>query len=339
VSAPLVDRVGALGLLHPGAPVAVAFSGGRDSLCLLDVAVALAGPAAVLAVHVHHGLRGRDADADARGAADVARGLGATARVVRLRPPAPPGPGRGGPGAAAGARGPGSGPSPVPWARDARRAALRGAADAWGGPGTPVLVGHTASDQAETVLLRAISSPGARSLAGMAARDPGRGVLRPLLEAGVTRAEAGAWCAARGLAWRDDPTNPGTPRGRVRALLEGLEDVDGRAGAALVRTGALAREDDDALRAAAGAEVEAAGRGGVPRERLAGLPTGLGRRVLRRLAEDAVHAPCPRAGARLEDVLALRQGPGGRAALDLGDGARAVLAAGRIRCERSPPRG
>lgn len=322
MSAPLPDRVRALGLVEPGAAVVVALSGGRDSLCLLDVAAALAGPGAVLAVHVHHGLRGRDADADARAAAGLARGLGVASRVVRLRPPRPPGPG----------------PSPVPWAREARRAALRSAADAWGGPGAPVLVGHTASDQAETVLLRASSSPGTRALAGIAARDPERGVLRPLLEAGATRAEAGAWCASRGLVWRDDPTNPGTPRGRVRALLEGLERIDGRATAALVRTAALAREDDDALTAVAGAVVDAGGRDGVEREALAGVPAGIGRRVLRRLAEDALGAPCPRAGTRLEEVLALPAAGGARAALDLGDGARAVVVAGRVRCEPSPPR-
>lgn len=314
-------RVGAAGGLPEDGPAVVAFSGGRDSLCLLDVAAGLLGPRELLAVHVHHGLRGRDADEDAAAAAATARGLAVAARVVRLRPPVPPGPGA---------------PSPVPWAREARRAALRAAADAWGGPGTPVLVAHTASDQAETVLLRAISSPGTRALAGIAERDAARGVLRPLLAAGVTRAEAGAWCAARGLTWRDDPTNPATPRGRVRALLAGLEAVDARATAALVRTAALAREDDDALRAAARALV-AAGEG-VGLGALTAAPAAVGRRVLRALAEDATGAACPRVGGRLEDVLALAAAPGRPALLDLGDGARAVVQDGLVRCVRSPPR-
>lgn len=360
MSTTVPGRVDALGVLAPGAPVVVAFSGGRDSLCLLDVAVTLAGADAVLAVHVHHGLRGRDADEDARAATALAGRLGCAARVTRLAVP----------DAVRGAGG-----SPVPWARDARRAALRSAADAWGGPGTPVLVAHTASDQAETVLLRAISSPGTRALAGIAERDDPRGVVRPLLAAGVTRAEAGAWCAARSLRWRDDPTNPTTPRGRVRALLEGLEGIDGRATAALGRTAALAREDDDALWSAADALLATAtatatagagagedrgapddggtqqddgrtsdhGGGGdrAPGIAIAALdaaPTAVGRRVLRRLAEAAVGAPCPRVGARLAEVLALRPAGGAPAALDLGDGARAVVRDGRLRCVRSPPR-
>ena len=161
-------------------------------------------------------------------------------------------------------------------------------------------------------------------------------MLRPLLAAGVTRAEAGAWCTARGLVWRDDPTNPGTPRGRVRDLLPRLEEIDPRAVAALGRTAALAREDDEALVAAAGALVGPAGDVGTAELRAA--PPAIGRRVLRRLAEDAVGRPCPRVGSRLADVLALTSGGAGAAALDVGDGARAVVRAGRLRCVPSPAR-
>ncbi|MEV4423072.1 ATP-binding protein, partial [Patulibacter sp. NPDC049589] len=230
--------------------------------------------------------------------------------------------------------------SPASWARDARRRALRGAADAWGGPGTPVLVAHTAGDQAETVLLRAISSPGTRALAGIAERDDARGVLRPLLAAGLTREETGAWCRDRGLTWTDDPTNPTTPRGRVRALLTELERIDGRAPAALVRTAALAREDEEALAAAAAQLLASAGvpPDGMGEAALRAAPVALGRRVLRTLAERATGAGCPRAGARLEEVLALRPEGSAAAALDLGDGARAVLRGGVVRCVPTPPR-
>ena len=53
----LLERVRATGLLAPGAPVVVLLSGGRDSVCLLDVAVRLAGADAVSALHVNYGLR------------------------------------------------------------------------------------------------------------------------------------------------------------------------------------------------------------------------------------------------------------------------------------------
>jgi tRNA(Ile)-lysidine synthase len=318
----LLPRVAATDLLVAGEPLVVGVSGGRDSLCLLGLAAELVGVSAVLAVHVHHGLRGAAADGDALAAADAARRLGVAARVVRLRVPA---------AVAA------SPSSPAVWARDARKAALRAAADAWGGPAAQVAVAHTASDQAETVLLRAISSPGARSLAGMAVRDVDRGVVRPLLAAGVTRAETGAWCTAHGLRWRDDATNATGPRGRVRSLLEGLEAVDGRAVRALTLTADRAREDDAALRAAA-VQLLAPSCGGVARDALAAAPSAVGRRALRALAEAAVGRPCPRVGARLEDVLGLRAAAGAGAAMDLGDGVRATLRDGCVRCTPSPPR-
>lgn len=338
----VIERVAASGTIVPGAAIVVGLSGGRDSLCLLDVVVRLAGADAVLAVHVHHGLRGVPADRDAERACAAALRLGAAARVVRLTVPEEVRT---------------SGGSPAVWARDARRRALRAAADRWGAgneaagagdasaavaaaagaPGVPVAVAHTASDQAETVLLRAISSPGTRALAGIALHDERRGVVRPLLAAAVTRAEAGDWCAAQGLSWRDDGSNPTGPRGRVRALLAGLEAVDGRAVAALGRTATRAREDDDALRQQARTLVAEAGGDRVPRDRLVAAPVAVGRRALRLLAEAAVGRSCSRVEARLEEVLALEVGARGRAALDLGDGVRAVLAGGVLRCEPSPP--
>jgi tRNA(Ile)-lysidine synthase len=65
---------------------------------------------------------------------------------------------------------------------------------------------------------------------------------------------------------------------------------------------------------------------------LAALPRALARLVVRRLAEDATGALCPRAATRLADLLELRDG-----ALDVGDGARAVADAGVLRFERTPP--
>ena len=47
------------GLLAGGRPVVVMYSGGRDSTCLLDLAVRIAGPAAVTALHVNYRLRAR----------------------------------------------------------------------------------------------------------------------------------------------------------------------------------------------------------------------------------------------------------------------------------------
>src|SRR5205823_13795653 len=86
------------------------------------------------------------------------------------------------------------------WARDIRyggaaRLALR--------RGARVAAGHTATDQAETVLYRLAASPGRRALLGMPARD-GR-LVRPLLD--FTREDTAAYCRARGLGWREAPSN------------------------------------------------------------------------------------------------------------------------------------
>ena len=83
-----------------------------------------------------------------------------------------------------------------------------------------VLLGHTADDQAETVLMRLARGSGVDGLAGMEARA---GLfLRPLLE--VWRAELRDWLRARGLGWVEDPSNDDLRFDRVKArrLLEDL---------------------------------------------------------------------------------------------------------------------
>lgn len=324
-------RVAATGLLVAGAPLVVAVSGGRDSLCLLGLAAEIVGTDVVLAAHVHHGLRGRSADRDAERVTALAAELGVAVRVVRLAVPDE-----------VRAR---SG-SPVAWARDARRIALRATADRWAGPGTPVAVGHTASDQAETVLLRAISSPGTRALAAIAPRDAARGVVRPLLAAGMTRADTGAWCTAHGVGWHDDPTNPDSPRGRIREVLVTLEALDVRATGTLVATAERAREDDAALREAAArllhpGDERTDGAAWVRRTATAEVPRAVARRAIRLLAEATTARECGRVEGRIDDVLALTPAPCRPAALDLGDGVRVLVSDGtdgRIWCAASPPR-
>ena len=87
-----------------------------------------------------------------------------------------------------------------------------------------VAVGHTASDQAETILYRLAAAPSRRALLGMEARSGS--IVRPLLS--VTRAETEAWCRSAGLAFRDDPSNADArfARNRVRAeLLPALRQI------------------------------------------------------------------------------------------------------------------
>jgi tRNA(Ile)-lysidine synthase len=300
----LLEHVRATGLLPPGDDVLVLLSGGRDSVCLLDVAVELG--CVVRALHVNYGLRD-DSDADEAHCRELCRRLGVELVVHHAQRPDD-------------ATG-----NVQAWARDVRYA--QAASEA--GAGT-IAVAHTASDQAETILYRLAASPGRRALLGMEPRV-GR-LVRPLL--GVSREQTGAWCRARGLPWRDDPTNESDQyaRGRVRArLLPALEAVDPRAAANIVRTAELLRDEaavlDDVV------ETTLAGRDRIERDRLAEMPIALARLVVRRLAEAATGGLCARAAARLDDILAL----GDAGALDVGDGVRAVVEGGVVRFEPTPP--
>ena len=300
----VLARVRATGLLVAGADVVVLLSGGRDSVCLLDVAVELGCSARAL--HVNYGLRDEAGEDEAHCRALCER-LGVALTVHRAaRPDDAPG-------------------TLQAWARDVRYAA---AAEVAGGD--LVAVGHTASDQAETVLYRLAASPGRRALLGMRPRSGH--LVRPLLA--VTREQTGAWCRARGLAWRDDVTNASDDfaRGRVRhGLLAALEAVDVRAAANVVRTAELLREEAEVLDVVV--DTALAGRDRIALEHLTALPPALARLVVRRLAEAATGGLCARAPARLDDIVGL----GRDGALDVGDGARAVVSGGVLRFEATPP--
>jgi tRNA(Ile)-lysidine synthase len=306
----VLSRVRAGGLLPEGRPVVVLLSGGRDSVCLLDVAVELAGPEAVSALHVDHGLR-PDAAEDAAHCQALCERLGVELRVHEARRPEGAG-------------------NVQAWARDVRYGEGARMAAALG---ARLAAGHTATDQAETVLYRLAASPGRRALLGMP--DAAGLLVRPLLRAGLTREDTAAWCASRGLAWREDPGNEGDAfaRSRVRAgLVPALRAVHPHAEANVLRTAALLREEAAVLDEVVATAL--AGRDHIGVEHLAALPPALARLVVRRLAEDATGGLCARAAARLHDILALD--PAG-AALDVGDGARAVVADGVLRMVPVPP--
>jgi tRNA(Ile)-lysidine synthase len=305
----LLERVAAGGLLEPGRPVAVLLSCVRDSVCLLDVAVALCGAPAVRALHVNYGLRDEAAGDEAHCRA-LCAALGVELVVEQAaRPDDAPG-------------------NVQAWARDVRYAAAARLAAA-AGAGGRVAAAHTATDQAETILYRLAASPGRRALLGMPARS-GR-LVRPLLA--ITREETAAWCRARGLDWREDATNASRvyARGRVRAdLVPALRAVHPAAERNVVRTAELLRDEAEVLDVVV--DTALGGRDRIAVDHLGALPRALARLVLRRLAEGATGELCARAPGRLDDILALGDG-----ALDLGAGARAVVAGGVLRCERTPP--
>lgn len=268
-------------------PVLVACSGGADSLALAG-ALAFEAPRAgraAGAVTVDHGLQ--------EGSAERARAVVISLRDLGLTPVEATGvmvDGAGGPEAAA---------------RTARYAALDDAAARHGA--AAVLLGHTLSDQAETVLLGLARGSGARSLAGMP-RASGL-YRRPLLD--LERATTRRACLAMGLTPWDDPHNvdPSFARARVRhELLPVLEKTLGPGIAeALARTARLLREDADALDGwadeAADEAMDAAGD--LDADRLAALPGAVRGRLLRRAAVAAGAPPGTLAAVHVEAVDAL----------------------------------
>jgi tRNA(Ile)-lysidine synthase len=307
----MLEAVRAGGMLPDRTPLIAMLSGGRDSVCLLDLAARLLGASEVTALHVNYGLRD-DSDADERHCAELCEALGVRLQVERPRRPEGPG-------------------NLQAWARDTRYAAAAGLAE---GEGASIATGHTADDQVETILYRLASSPSRRALLGMRPRD-GK-LVRPLL--GFTRGQTTAYGEEQGLAWRDDPTNEGSAyaRNRVRhGLARALADVHPAAAQNVLRTAELLRDEAEVLDALVAAELD--GSGGLPRntielERLAELPPALRRLVVQRLADRAAGRPVAGAARHAEEVAALRRT--GTAMLDLGAGVRAIAERGLLRAER-----
>jgi tRNA(Ile)-lysidine synthase len=170
----------------PGdAPVAVGFSGGRDSTVLLhrlaaDPVIRARG---LRALHVDHGLQPASAGWAER-CREFCAGLGVEFVPVRVDVVA-------------------RGDGPEAAARRARREAFA----ALQRPGETIALAHHRDDQAETVLLRLLRGAGGDGLAAMRAVRPfGSGVLwRPLLD--VPSAALADYAAAHRLAWIDDPSN------------------------------------------------------------------------------------------------------------------------------------
>jgi tRNA(Ile)-lysidine synthase len=309
----VLELVGQGGLLQQGRPVVAMISGGRDSVCLLDLAVRICGAGAVRALHVNYGLR-EQADEDERHCAALCERLDVRLEVLRAKGQQEP------------IRG-----NLQAWARRLRYEQAERIAQPID---AAIAVGHTSSDQVETILYRLAASPGRRALLGMRAQE-GR-VVRPLL--GISREQTAAYCQARGLGWREDESNLSEryARNRVRhRLLPALRELHPTAEANVLRTAELLREETDVLEALVDAEL--ADAQSISVERLAALPPALARMVVVRLAERAAGRLAPQAGERVAELVELGR-RGGRAELHLGALVGAVLQGGRLSMVRLPPR-
>jgi tRNA(Ile)-lysidine synthase len=295
----LLDAVRSGGLLAPGRSVVVMLSGGRDSTCLTDLAVRIAGTGYVRALHVNYGLRDAASD-DERWCRELCDRLDIALEVRR-------------PGRAAGG-------NLQAWAREVRYSA---AAEIARGGSADMAAGHTATDQVETVLYRLASSPSRRALLGMRPRQ-GR-LVRPLLS--FTREQTAAYCRERGLPWREDESNGSDAyaRGRVRTgLVPALREIHPAAEQNVLALVELLREEAAVLEELV--DDVLGGQTQIELERRRGLPPALRRLVVQRLADGAVGRPAPGTARRAEEIVALSD----HASLDLPHGVRAEVRRGRL---------
>ena len=232
-------------LLKPGLRLAVGLSGGADSVALVRALAARSGEMGLVlhAAHLHHGLRGEEADGDLDFCRELAAKLDIPFHEARVD-------------TAAEARADRKSRKPAETIEEAARR-LR---YAWfrklmtETPLDAIATAHTLDDQAETVLAKFLRGAWTEGLAGIAPKlespEGGGTILRPLLS--VTRAEIEAYLRELGQDWREDSSNRHLTftRNRIRhELLPLLEGWNPRLREHLAQMAAIATDEENWWRA------------------------------------------------------------------------------------------
>lgn len=266
-------------MLLPGERVLVAVSGGADSLALLHLLVreqAALQLREVAAAHIHHGLRGEEADRDEQVVRAFCDACGVCLFVCHAD-------------VAAEARRRGGGVEEA--GRAVRYAFLERTAAENGFD--RIATAHTLTDAMETVLLHMARGTGLGGLTGI---PPVRGrIIRPLLA--VTRAEVEAYDAAAGIAFVTDSTNADVTfaRNRVRGdVLPALYQLNPRVDEAFARLMRATRADEGYLREQTAAALDNARivHGLYRADMLRALHPALAARVVRQAVEESVGVCC-----------------------------------------------
>jgi tRNA(Ile)-lysidine synthase len=287
-------------LLKPGLRLAVGLSGGADSVALLRVLAERSGELGLVlhAAHLHHGLRGEEADADLAFARDLAARLGLPFHDARVDAAAE---------ALADPASDKAGESIEEAARRLRYGWFRQLMAS--GEVEAVATAHTQDDQAETVLAKFLRGAWTEGMSGIhpVVEFPEGRILRPLLAA--TRVQIEAYLGGLGQVWREDSSNRHLTftRNRIRhELLPQLEGWNPRLREHLAQMAELARDEEawwqaELARLAPqmllpGRPVRGGGRAAgeelaLDVTRLVGLATALQRRLLRYCAERLGAAP------------------------------------------------
>ncbi|HLX29655.1 MAG TPA: tRNA lysidine(34) synthetase TilS [Casimicrobiaceae bacterium] len=306
--------------LPDGGTVAVALSGGRDSVALLDAAAHGATSASVrlVAFHVHHGLSAH-ADDWARLCRDACAACDIPFALARVEVEA----------ACDGIEAS---------ARARRYDALATLARAH--RVDAVLLAHHADDQAETMLLQLARGAGPHGLAGMPAIASGRGTLwlRPFL--GLSRAKLDAYVARHALAYVDDDSNANTRfrRNALRAhMIPALREIAPGYPGTLARAANLQADAAALLDELAALDATSAFDGkNLDATTLGSLSEARARNLLRWfLREQRLRAP---SAVRLAQMLSQLRHARGDARISLvHDGAEVGVHRGRIVVHRIAP--
>jgi len=281
-------------MLPRGAHAGVAVSGGADSVALLHLLHRLA-PArewSLAVLHFDHHLREAESDGDRRFVETLAASLGLPCFA-----------------GSADVRAAAQGGNLEQTARHLRyrffaEVRERQALDV-------VATGHTASDQAETVLMRLLRGASPDSLAGIRAVNDGW-IVRPLLE--LTRDQVRQWLRAAGLNWREDSSNTENCYDRNRLRHEVLpllrSQWNPKVEGALARLAALAARDEEFWQSQVDAIwSEAAARNGLGIvlnvERLRLEHPALRARVLMRACVEAAGGPLRMTNEQVDGLLSL----------------------------------
>jgi len=306
-------------MIAAGDLVVAALSGGPDSTALLHALAQLRGKlrCRLRAAHVHHGIRGAEADADAKAAAAMARKVGVPFSQYR---------------------------ADVPRYADSRRLSVEAAgrevryrllesvANRFGA--NRIATAHTVNDQAETVLLNLLRGTGPRGLAGI---PPIRGrIIRPMI--GVTREAVEQYCESQQLSYRIDESNRDVAftRNRIRhEVLPVLERIQPALVSNLSRLAEIMRAEDDLMseqanNALRGVASQRPGEVGILLSLFGALAPALQRRVIRaaiaKVKGDELDIELERVEALLQLALGGRTG----ALVELPGGLRAERTYGEV---------
>jgi tRNA(Ile)-lysidine synthase len=227
--------------IKPGDRICVAISGGADSVALLlTLHAANSTPRDSLgvglsAVHIHHGLRGAEADADQRFVEDLCIQFDIPLHLHQANVPA----------RIAKTRADGDPETIEEAARNARYEFFTTLLAS--GHADTILTAHTLDDQAETVLMKLLRGAWTEGLSAIhpIVTLPKGKILRPFLQ--TRRAEIEAFLKQSNQTWREDSTNTDTAftRNRIRhELLPQLRTYNPSLDQALANLAELAREEE-----------------------------------------------------------------------------------------------